>query len=103
MGTLGNRFHEIGRGYEIVSSQYKRPYIIGVDINENDKPFVLASGDHHSDLGATTVSVEDLLSEKWEEHISKSNCAEFVIELRRAISSGESFPPKFLIEIVNNE
>lgn len=47
MGTLGNRFYELDRGYEVISNQYRKPYIIGVDINNLDKPFVLASGEHH--------------------------------------------------------
>ena len=103
MSKLGNRFYEIGKGYEVVSTQYKRPYIIGVDINDKEKPFLLTSGDHHSDLGAITVSLEELLSEKWKEHILKSNCIGFINELKKAIDSGESFPPKFLVKRVNNE
>ncbi len=103
MGTLGNRFMKLGRGYEKVSDNYKRPYILGVDITDIDKPFVLASGNHHSDMGAITVSFENLLSDKWEEHILKSNCSEFITELRQAISFGESFTPKFLINRMNSE
>ena len=102
MSKLGNRFYEIGRGYEVVSKVYKRPYIIGVDINDLNKPFILASGDHHSDFGAITVGLEEILSEKWEDHISKSNCKGFIVKLRKAIHSGESFPPLFLREKVRN-
>ncbi|WP_237275950.1 hypothetical protein [Tenacibaculum ovolyticum] len=100
MGKLGNRFYEIGKGYEMVSAQYKSPYIIGVDINDKEKPFLLAYGDHHSDLGVITVSLEDLLFEKRKEHILKSNCKEFIDELKKVIDSSNPSPPKFL---VNNE
>jgi hypothetical protein len=103
MAKLGEKYFEIGRGYEFVSPNYKRPYIIGVDIKETTKPFVLASGDNHSDSGAIAVSVEELLSGKWKDHISKSNCTEFVDSLKQALDSGESFPPMFLQKDVNKE
>ena len=102
MARLGERFTEIGRGYEKVTEDYKRPYILGVDFNDKEKPFVVASGDYHSDFVAALISIVVLLSEKWKDHITKSNCAEFVNGLSKAIESGEQFPQKIIIEKVNN-
>ena len=103
MAKLGDRFTEIGRGYEKVSDNYKRPYVLGVDINDKEKPFVVASGDHHSDSGAALISVDELLSDKWKIHIQKSNCSEFVDQLRKSVENGEKFPQTVILEKVSDK
>lgn len=101
MATLGSKYYEIGRGHEKISEIYSLPYIIGVDITERDKPFVVAVGDHHPDIGASKVSVKELISGKWDEHIALSNCVEFVEKLKRAMDEGETFPQQFILELIN--
>ncbi len=103
MARLGTRFTEIGRGYDKVTENYERPYILGVDINDKEKPFIVASGDHHSDSCATLVSVDELLSDRWKSHIQKSNCSDFVERLRESIEHGELFPQNIILEKVNNK
>ena len=100
MATLGERFFELGSGYEVITESYSRPYLLGVDISEVSQPFVLASGDHHSDMNAVTISLDELLSGKWDEHIAKAQCTSFIHALKQAINQGESFPPKFLKDLV---
>lgn len=102
MGTLGSKYYEISRGYEKISSSYYRPYILGVNINEQEKPFIIAVGDHHSDMGAVELSVLELVSNKYEKDIIKSNSKEFVSKLKFAINKGESFPQSFIINMVDN-
>ena len=80
---------------------YDCPYVTGVDITERDKPFVVAMGDHHSDIGAVEVSAKELISGRWDEHIALSNCVEFVEKLKRAMEEGETFPQKFILDLVN--
>ncbi|MFA8434279.1 MAG: hypothetical protein ACEPOZ_07160 [Marinifilaceae bacterium] len=101
MASLGERFTEIGRGYEKVTENYERPYILGVDINDKENPFIVASGDHPSDSGAALISIEELFSEQWKEHIQKSNSTEFVNELREAVERGEQFPQNIILDKVN--
>lgn len=103
MSKLGDRFFEIGRGYKTISDGYKRPYILGVDINDNEKPFIVAMGDAHYDFAACVISVDELLSDKWSEHIQISNCKEFVEKLKIAIEKGESFPQRFIIDLVREK
>ncbi|WP_439185781.1 hypothetical protein [Carboxylicivirga taeanensis] len=102
MATLSERFIEIGRGYERKSENYKCPHILGVDIKEKEKPFIVASGDHHSDCGAALISIDELLSDRWKEHIKKANCSDFVEQLRKSVENGEKFPQNIIVEIVNN-
>jgi hypothetical protein len=101
MAKLGSRFYEINRGYKKISDTYARPYLIGVDILEREKPFVVAMGDRHSDSSAILISIDELLSGRWDEHIVLSNSIEFVKELKRAVNEGEPFPQKFIRDLVN--
>ncbi|ADR21937.1 hypothetical protein MATR_04290 [Marivirga tractuosa] len=103
MGSLDKRYYEIGRKYEKVSENYRRPYILGVDINETEKPFIMVAGDHHSDIGVKVVSLEELFSGKLDTHIAKAGCIDFVNRLKNSISAGESFPPRFLKNLVSVE
>jgi hypothetical protein len=103
MGALSERFTEIGRGYERKSENYECPYILGVDINEKEKPFIVASGAHHSDCGAALISVDELLSDRWKELIKKANCSDFVEGLKKSIENGEKFPQAIILEIINNK
>ena len=102
MATLGSKYYEISRGYEKVSNSYHRPYILGVNINEPDKPFIIAIGDHHSDMGTLAVSVMELISGKYDEEIIKSNGEKFVNNLKIAFTNGESFPQRFILNMVTN-
>lgn len=102
MATLGSKYYEISRGYEKVSSSYYRPYILGVNINEPDKPFIIAVGDHHSDKGAVIVSALELISGKYDEDIIKSNGEKFVSKLKIAFANGEPFPQRFILKMVTN-
>ena len=100
MGQLGKDYVEIGRGYEKVSENYSRPYLLGVNTLDNEKPFVIASGDHHSDFGATKLSVEELVSEKWNKHIKLCNSEKFIDNLKTALKNKEVFPQKFILELI---
>jgi len=101
MASLGKRFVEIGRGYEKISENYKRPYLIGVDITDKEKPFVVAIGDIHSDFAACVISTEELISGKWDGHINLSNCKGLVEKLKIAVRVGEAFPQKCILDLVN--
>jgi len=103
MAKLGKRFFEIGRGYRKVSEHYNCPYLLGVDIKDKDRPFVVATGDTHGDSAASLVSVEELISGVWDEHILRSNCIEFIEKLKNAINQGDTFPQKFILDMINNK
>lgn len=81
MGNLGKDYFELGRGYEKISKHYSRPYVLGVNINHKEKPFIVAMGDHHSDIGAIKLSVDELVSGKFDEHIKFSNSDNFIENL----------------------
>ena len=100
MGQLGKDYFEIGRGYKKVSENYSRPYLFGVNVLDNKKPFVVASGSHHSDFGATKLSVDELISGKWDEHIVICNSAKFIENLKKAMINKEMFPQKFILELI---
>jgi len=100
MGILGKDYFELGRGYEEVSENYSRPYILGVNVNNKDKPFIVAMGDHHSDIGAIKLSLDELISGKWDEHIKFSNSEKFIENLKITIENKEKFPQKFILELV---
>ena len=102
MATLGSKYYEISRGYEKVTDYYQRPYILGVDVNNLNKPFVIAVGDHHSDMATLKVSVLELISSKYERDIIKSNGKEFVNKLKFALNNGESFPQSFIMNMIDN-
>lgn len=100
MAQLGNKFIEIGRGYKNISIEYKCPYITGVDINNIEKPYMVAMGDNHADSAALLISTDELISGRWDEHIHLSNCVEFVENLKIAIKKGESFPQNCVLEFI---
>jgi len=100
MSRLGEKYFELGRGYENFSENYSRPYLLGVNINNKEKPFVIAMGNHHSDMGATKLSVDELVSGKWDEHIRFSNSEKFVESLKKALKNNEEFPQKFILELI---
>jgi len=100
MAALGKDYFEISRGFEKISENYSRPYLIGVNINDLAKPFLIASGDHHSDMGAIKLSSDELLSGKWNEHIKLSNSEKFIENLKIAIKNKEEFPQKFILEMI---
>lgn len=102
MALLGKKYSELGRGYEQKSEFYKCPYVIGVDVTAKEKPYVVAMGAHHSDNAGSLISQEELISGKWDNHIKKSNCQEFVAQLKIAIKNQEPFPQQFLLELVNS-
>ncbi|WP_344925163.1 hypothetical protein [Aquimarina addita] len=97
---LGTNYYEIGRRYEKVSETYNRSYILGVDIKQKDTPFVVAIGGHHSDIGVIKISCKELVSDKWNDHIIKSGCEAFVLNLKTAIEQGETFPQKFILNLI---
>jgi len=94
-------FYEINRGYEQKTKKYKCPYILGVDIDAKEKQFLVAMGAHHSDTAANEISIEELVSNKWEEHIKKSNCQDFIKQLKLSIKKGEKFPQQFILNLLN--
>jgi hypothetical protein len=103
MAQLGEKYFEISRGYEQKSKHYKCPYITGVNIFEKEKPFIVAMGSFHADVAVLTISQEELISGKWDNHILKSNCIEFVKKLNLAIRAKEAFPQKFILDMIENE
>ncbi|NER17553.1 hypothetical protein [Spongiivirga citrea] len=99
-GILGKEYFELGRGNRKVSENYLRPYILGFNINNKQKPFVVAMGDNHSDTVATKLSIAELVSGKWDEHIRLSNSEKFVESLKKALKNKEEFPQKFILELI---
>lgn len=68
-----------------------------------EKPFIVAMGDSPYDTAVSTISQEELISGKWDDHIIKSNCQEFVAQLKKAIANQEEFPQKFILDLVNRK
>jgi hypothetical protein len=99
MARLGEKYYELGRGYEQVSDSYKRPYLLGVDLTNKEKPFVIAQGDHHSDSVAIQLDIKELLSDKWIEILQKANCSEFRQALEIESQGGTVYPSKLFDEI----
>jgi len=99
-GKLGKEYFELGRGNKKISENYLCPYILGININDIQKPFVVAMGSHHSDSGAIKLSIDELVSGKWDEHIRLSNSEKFIEQLRIALKNKEEFPQKFILELI---
>ena len=83
-----------------VLKNYLCPYILGININDKEKPFVVAMGDNHSDIGVSKLSVDELISGKWDEHIEFSNSKKFIESLKKALKDKEEFPQKFILELI---
>lgn len=58
-------------------------YILGINIKNIQKPFVIAMGSHHSDTRAIKLSIDELVSGKWDEHIRFSNSERFIERLKK--------------------
>lgn len=99
MARLGEKYYELGRGYEQVSDSYKRPYLLGIDLTNKEKPFVIAQGDHHSDTFAIQLDIKELLSDKWIETLQKANCFEFRQTLEIESRGGTVYPNKLFDEV----
>jgi len=99
MARLGKKYYELGRGYEQVSDSYKRPYLLGIDLTNKEKHFVIAQGDHHSDTFAIQLGIKELLSDKWIEILQKANCYEFREALEIESQGGKIYPNKLFDEI----
>ena len=100
MARLGEKYYEIGRGYEHISDAYKRPYLLGVDVTDKQKPFVVAQGDHHSDTFACQLSIVELLSDKWVGHLRKANCLAFRQTLEVESRKGSVYPTQLFNKII---
>lgn len=100
VGQLGKDYCELSRGYEKVTESYSRPYILGVNILDKEKPFVFAVGDHHSDSFAAKLGADEVVSGHWDKQIILSNSENFIKNLKTAIKSNEEFPQRFLLDVI---